>query len=718
MCFAPDSACLSSVAQYKFDAQAERAIRELTTMATPAETDTEYSSFLGQTLVPKMSRAPLVVDLFAGCGGLALGFEAQGFETRGYEMNAICCATYRRNLRSECINVTLTPESALPPALVLIGGPPCQPFSVIGNQNGLSDSRNGFPVFIEAVRRLNPDIFLFENVRGLIYRSKPYFDEILQKLKKLGYVMEYQLLNAVDYGVPQRRERLIVAGHRGVFSFPKPCAKRVTAVEALGGLAMTAPPESRFLTKSMDEYIARYEAASSCVTPRDLHLDEPARTLTCRNLAGATSDMHRIRLPDGRRRRILPREAARLQSFPDWFQFEGTETEVFTQIGNAVPPMLAFHLAGAVREYLNTKERLSPSETLYRNLPSQLELSLVHEPKEKYMTQFVKLQGKKRQTERVVNEALHILAALGIPFQGLSERRLEKMAMAFLAVCDVRKPGVWSTVKDSSSGRVLTSRQIIEYVNSHFEEDISSGSYDDIRRKDLKLPTVAGIILKSANNPDASTNNPTRAYALSPAYAPTVRAYGTDGWESDVADFLSGRETLGERLDDTRPMSLIPVTLPSGVVLQLTKGKHNQLQKSVIEDFLPRYGEGSKILYVGDTANKFLHLDATQLKRLQFFELAHEELPDIVAYSEQKNWLFLIEAVHSSGPISKLRHEQLRELTKDCTAEIVYVTAFLDRQTFRKYAPEIAWETEAWIAEAPDHVIHFDGKRFLGPYKP
>lgn len=291
--------------------------------------------------------------------------------------------------------------------------------------------------------------------------------------------------------------------------------------------------------------------------------------------------------------------------------------------------------------------------------------------------------------------------------------------MAFLTVCDVHKPGTWNEAKDSLSGRALTSRQIIVYVNSHFEEDISPGSYDDIRRKDLILITAAGIILKSANNPDASTNNPTRAFALSPTYSPIVRSYGTDGWESDVENFLSCRETLSERLDDSRPMGLVPVvTLPSGVVLQLSKGKHNQLQKTVIEDFLPRYGEGSKVLYVGDAAYRFLHCDKDELRRLKFFELAHEELPDIIAYSEQKNWLFLIEAVHSSGPISKLRHEQLHELTKGCTAEIVYVTAFLDRETFRKFAPEIAWETEVWIAEAPDHIIHFDGKRFLGPYGP
>ena len=332
------------------------------------------------------------------------------------------------------------------------------------------------------------------------------------------------------------------------------------------------------------------------------------------------------------------------------------------------------------------------------------------------MTRFLQNTGKKRSVELALNEALHILSELGIPFAGLTQRRLEKMAMAFLAVCDIRKPGTWATAKDSSSGRALTSRQIIDYINKHFQEQISSGSYDDIRRKDLILPTVAGIILKSAKDPSASTNDPTRAYALSSEFAPLVRSYGTEGWDSDIAEFLTDRQTLSDRLTDVRPMDQLPVTLPSGKLLQLSKGKHNELQKAIIEDFLPRYGEQSEILYLGDTAKKFLHVDKDKLNALKFFEIAHDELPDIVAYSKTKNWLYLIEAVHSSGPISTLRHEQLRKLTKACTADIVFVTAFLDRETFRKYAPDIAWETEVWIAESPDHVIHFDGQRFLGPY--
>jgi DNA (cytosine-5)-methyltransferase 1 len=336
----------------------------------------EYIHRLNSILHPQVKHHTRVIDLFAGCGGLALGFEAQGFLTHGYEMDADSCATYQKNLKGNCTQLTLTQETEIEQAPVLIGGPPCQPFSVIGHQRGLKDSRDGFPIFISAVERIKPAIWLFENVRGMLYQNKNYFEEILQTLQALGYVVEYRLVNAFHYGVPQNRERVIVVGHQGNFVFPPPVQERFTAGDALADMLYTTPPESKFLTQSMDEYVARYEKASFCKRPRDLHLDEPARTLTCRNLAGATSDMHRIRLPDGRRRRLLLKEAARLQSFPDYFEFYGSETSRFNQIGNAVSPMLAYHLAGAVQDYLNSSRRLSPSEIAGRNLPRQLSLAL------------------------------------------------------------------------------------------------------------------------------------------------------------------------------------------------------------------------------------------------------------------------------------------------------------------------------------------------------
>ncbi|MGC1393815.1 MAG: DNA cytosine methyltransferase, partial [Coleofasciculaceae cyanobacterium] len=200
-----------------------------------------YIDKINTTLKPAKSRSPLVVDLFAGCGGLSLGFEAQGFETHGFEMDADCCATYRQNLKGKCTQVILNTDTELPTTSILIGGPPCQPFSVGGKQQGLKDSRDGFPIFISTVERLRPEIWLFENVRGLLYRNKWYLDEITQALQALGYVIEIKLLNAVDFGVPQNRERLIVVGHRGRLNFPKFLETKISAGEALGELAAQSP---------------------------------------------------------------------------------------------------------------------------------------------------------------------------------------------------------------------------------------------------------------------------------------------------------------------------------------------------------------------------------------------------------------------------------------------------------------------------------------------
>ncbi|MUG96404.1 DNA (cytosine-5-)-methyltransferase [Scytonema sp. UIC 10036] len=302
----------------------------------------------------------LVIDLFAGCGGLSLGFEAAGFKTIGYEILEDACTTYRHNLHSLCYQVNLTPLSELVDSVaVIIGGPPCQPFSVGGHQLGLKDSRDGFPTFISAVQRYRPKFALFENVRGMLFRNKDYFEEIVFALQELNYTVEWKILNAVDYGVPQKRERLFCVAHKGGWRWPEKThihGSQYTAGDALEELAYSVPPNSRFLTHSMDEYIKKYEIASKCIKPRDIHLDIPSRTVTCRNLCGATGDMLRIRLPDGRRRRLTVREGARLQSFPDWFEFQGSENSQFNQIGNAVPPILAKALARSVKVYLNGKE--------------------------------------------------------------------------------------------------------------------------------------------------------------------------------------------------------------------------------------------------------------------------------------------------------------------------------------------------------------------------
>jgi BsuBI/PstI restriction endonuclease domain/BsuBI/PstI restriction endonuclease HTH domain len=327
------------------------------------------------------------------------------------------------------------------------------------------------------------------------------------------------------------------------------------------------------------------------------------------------------------------------------------------------------------------------------------------------MPYFSKSQKSKRIVQ-LLEEAIEILAAVGLPIAGKTVRELERMAMAFLAVSGVTNE--WKTASDS---RYLKTRDVINFINENFEESISSGSYDNIRRKDLKLLVVAGLVLNSSDKPSAATNDPTRGYSLDTEFATLVQRYGTLSWQSNLANFMTNRTTLDALLSRQRNMAKVAIKLPSGTELSLSTGKHNELQKAIIEDFLPIFGQGCEVLYIGDTVNKMLYLNSKKLEELNFFELSHGELPDIIAYDSKRNWLYLIEAVHSSGTISEIRMLELKRLTKQCKAEIVYVTAFLTKSEFRKWAAEIAWETEVWISENPDHLIHFNGDKFLGPHK-
>ncbi len=322
--------------------------------------------------------------------------------------------------------------------------------------------------------------------------------------------------------------------------------------------------------------------------------------------------------------------------------------------------------------------------------------------------------AKSIPVQRLLNEALYILQMLGVPFVGLSPRRLEQMAMAFLAVADVNPTKDWATTQDLNSGRSLKTRDIIGYINAHFAEHISSGSYDDVRRRSLELPLLAEIVVPT--KPNAARNDSTRGYALNPEFATLIRRFESPAWGQVVAEFMQSRIALNQSLGAVRNLTMNPVILPSGASVLLGPGEHNALQQAIVEQFLPRYGYGAEVLYLGDTQEKLLYINREQLQAINFFTLEHGELPDVLAYSETKNWLYLIEAVYSSGSISATRLLNLRRLTATCTAEIIYVTAFLNRSAFRRFVADIAWETEVWIAMEPDHLIHFDGQRFLGPY--
>jgi hypothetical protein len=325
-----------------------------------------------------------------------------------------------------------------------------------------------------------------------------------------------------------------------------------------------------------------------------------------------------------------------------------------------------------------------------------------------------KFAKKSNELKKVINEAIFITESFGVPIQDLTPRRLEMMALCILSLSHVRNSPDWKDAKDLEDGISMRSRDIIEYINENFDEKISLGSYDDIRRKHLKLPVLAEFVVRT--KPSSNVNDGTRGYAISHEHGELIRRFGTDGWNNIVTEFMKKRKSLAEKLEPKRIIEKIRIELPPSSC-EFSPGQHNELQKAVVDEFLPRFGQGAEIVYIGDAAKKIKYINREKLKELNFFEISHRELPDIIAYSPAKNWLFLIEAVHSCGPMSKSRVFELKELTKSCKADIIFVSAFENKETFGKFMKDISWETEVWIEENPDHMIHFDGEKFLGPYK-
>lgn len=310
---------------------------------------------------------------------------------------------------------------------------------------------------------------------------------------------------------------------------------------------------------------------------------------------------------------------------------------------------------------------------------------------------------------------LGILKEVGIPFEGLTPLRLQRMAQACMAIGGIKES--FSEVKSVKDGIFLRTREILQFENENYGENISPGSYDDIRRKDLKLLVLGDIAINSSSMESQATNDGSRGYCLSDEFAELLLAYGTEHWAESLVTYKKKVQALKEALLQKREAERIPVTLPSGEKLLLSWGEHNKLQKAIIENFLAIFGRGCEVLYVGDTCNKLLHTDEDELRELGFFELKHDELPDVLAYNREKNLLFLVEAFHCTGQWDSTRLFKVKKKLANCKADVVFVSAFETLEQFRTKSNNIAWESEVWIADMPEHMIHFNGWKFLEIHK-
>ena len=309
---------------------------------------------------------------------------------------------------------------------------------------------------------------------------------------------------------------------------------------------------------------------------------------------------------------------------------------------------------------------------------------------------------------RKVEKAQAILQALGLPPAQCNEIS----AYTLLALCGIRSRNGWAKASRKS---LTVSIGIRAFIEREYGRSYAPNTRETFRRQVLHQFVQARVADYNPDDPSLPTNSPRAHYAISEPALAAIRTYGKPGWKAACDEFLSRQASLVAVYRGERQSHLVPVRLSGGRTLSLSPGKHNEVQAAVIEQFAPRFAPGATLAYLGDTAKKHLHVDRQLLERMGFSASEHDKMPDVVLYDENRNWLFLVEAVTSHGPMTPKRVLELRELLAECTAGLVFVTAFPDLKEFRRHLADLAWETEVWIAEIPDHMIHFNGDRFLGP---
>lgn len=308
-----------------------------------------------------------------------------------------------------------------------------------------------------------------------------------------------------------------------------------------------------------------------------------------------------------------------------------------------------------------------------------------------------------------IDQAISILKDLGLP----RAQQNERSGLCLLALLNVTADKSWSNAESPLIG--IT--PMMEFCRDHYEKEYAPNSRETFRRFTMHQFVDAGIALYNPDKPTRAVNSPKAVYQIEIETLNLIKKYNTPDWDSALEEYLSQRQTLIERYAKERLQNKIPVQIAEGKEIYITPGEHSELIKAIIEDFAPRYIPGGKLIYAGDTGEKMGYFDEDLLKRLGVVVDSHGKMPDVVIYFPTKDWLLLVESVTSHGPVDGKRHEELARLFKKSKVGIVYVTAFPNRSIMARYLSDIAWETEVWVADAPSHLIHFNGVRFLGPYE-
>lgn len=312
-----------------------------------------------------------------------------------------------------------------------------------------------------------------------------------------------------------------------------------------------------------------------------------------------------------------------------------------------------------------------------------------------------------RFTMGKIQEAQDVLKTLGMP----KAQQNEMAALTLLVLAQLSEETPWSQAQRIS----LRIHDILGAIKTRYGRDYAENTRETIRRQVLHQFEQAGLVERNPEDPSLPTNSPRTHYAFPEATIAALQAYGSEAWSGAASLFLEEQSNLIAIYRKERDQLRIPLRVAEGAEYHLSPGPHNQLQAAIIEEFGPRFAPGARALYVGDAARKTLHFDEQAFAALGIPVSSHDKLPDIVLLDEESNWLYLIEAVTTHGPISAKRRLELEIMTAACQSSIIFVTAFPDFQTFKEFVADIAWETEVWIADNPTHLIHFNGGRSQRP---
>lgn len=301
-----------------------------------------------------------------------------------------------------------------------------------------------------------------------------------------------------------------------------------------------------------------------------------------------------------------------------------------------------------------------------------------------------------------IEEAKEILRALRVP----AKQQNNMCCCALLALADLKEEQPWNL----ASNNWIRIHDVIAFANGNYGTTYAENSRETFRKEAIHHFRNAAFIEDNGN----VTNSPKYCYRLTEEMLELIKSFGTDDWAENLNRFIANHDSLIDLYASKRKMRKMPVRI-NGAEFTFSSGKHNQLQKAIIEEFAPRFAPDYECLYVGDTTAKDLVKNEEKLHELGFEITLHDKMPDVVLYSESENWLYFIEAVTSVGPMEPKRIKEINEMTEGVTAGKIFITAFLDFKTFKKFSDSLAWETEVWIADMPDHMIHLNGDKFIGP---